>query len=246
MALRKLLCAAALLMLTSTADAEDIRVIPYPSGLDTTTEGASSASPEINHVDSIYYTAPDFFNMTSTADRIILPHYPTYQQSTEYSCGPASGLTVLYYYGNRDYDEMSLVEGMKTKGYPIGTSPKDLAKFFRSIGWYVDSSLEHKPFETFEAFEAWARKNLSEGTPIMVENVEWGGHWRVIIGYDTLGTDDTLDDVLIMMDPYDTSDHDQDGYVTNNAWRFYSMWFDHGVVPKKQSNQPWVIAHPKE
>ena len=79
----------------------------------------------------------------------------------------------------------------------------------------------------------------------MVENVEWGGHWRVIIGYDTCGTENTLDDVLIMADSYDTSDHYQDGYAVNNAERFFSMWFDSSMFPKKQRNQPWIIAKPK-
>ena len=80
---------------------------------------------------------------------------------------------------------------------------------------------------------------------IMVENVEWGGHWRVIIGYDTIGTESSLDDTLIMMDPYDVSDHSQDGYVVNNAQRFFAMWFDHSMLPKDQRKQPWIIAYPK-
>ena len=86
---------------------------------------------------------------------------------------------------------------------------------------------------------------MIDSTPIMVENVEWGGHWRVIIGYDTCGTENTLDDVLIMADSYDTSDHYQDGYAVNNAERFFSMWFDSSMFPKKQRNQPWIIAKPK-
>ena len=80
----------------------------------------------------------------------------------------------------------------------------------------------------------------------MVENVEWGGHWRVIIGYDDLGTGSTLDDVLIMADPYDTCDHNQDGYAANNGEKFYSMWFDHSMLPKKERYQPWIIATPNE
>ena len=28
-------------------------------------------------------------------------------QTTEYTCGPSSALTVLYYYGIRDHDEMA-------------------------------------------------------------------------------------------------------------------------------------------
>ena len=48
----------------------------------------------------------------------------------------------------------------------------------------------------------------------MVDWIDWGGHWQVIIGLDTIGTDDTEDDVLVMADPYDTTDHYQDGYYT--------------------------------
>ena len=140
---------------------------------------------------------------------------------------------------------MTLAKEMKTTP-AVGTDAKNMANFFEKIGWEVDSSLKHKPFAEYDDFKNFVLKNLRENTPILVENVEWGGHWRVIIGYDTLGTDDTLDDVLIMMDSYDTSDHNQDGYVVNNGWRFFSMWFDHSMLPKNQQNQPWVIARPKK
>lgn len=66
----------------------------------------------------------------------------------------------------------------------------------------------------------------------------------MIIGYDDLGTGSTLDDVLIMVDPYDTCDHKQDGYTVNNGEKFYSMWFDHSMLPKEQAEQPFIIAFP--
>lgn len=219
--------------------------IPYPENLDTTTDGASAAPAEINHANSIYFPKNDFYNMQSTADRIILKNYRTYQQTTEYTCGPAAVLTVLDYFGEKNFDEMTLANEMKTKPYPIGTTTKNIVKFFEKIGWEVDSSLNHKKIETYDDFKNFVLKNLKNDTPILVENVEWGGHWRVIIGYDTLGTEEKLDDVLIMMDSYDTSDHSQDGYAINNGWRFFSMWFDHSLFPKSQKNQPWIIARPK-
>lgn len=222
------------------------KVIPYPPKLVTDKEGASSAPKEINHKDSVYFTMPDFYNMTSTNERIILNRYKTYQQTTEYTCGPAAALTVMYHYGNRDYDEMSLAVGMKTQGYPIGTNPLDMINFFKKIGWQVDSSLDSSPFADYIAFKEFVWKKLREGTPIMVENVEWGGHWRVIIGYDTMGTKSTLDDTLIMSDPYDTCDHYQDGYVTVNGEKFFSMWFDHFMLPENQRNQPWIAVKPKK
>ena len=122
----------------SLAFAENIKVIPYPEGIDTKSEGASSAPANINHDFSIYSDFKDF----------------------------------------------------------------------------------------------------------VVENVEWGGHWRVIIGYDTMRTENTLDDVLIMADPYDTCDHKQDGYVVNNGEKFFSMWFDHSMLPEEQREQPFIVASP--
>ncbi len=205
---------------------------------------AANAPADINHDDSIYYARPDFYEMTSTADRIILPHYPTYQQTTEYSCAPAAALTVLYYFGNENFDEATLIKEMKTM--PLsGTSLGNMVKFFKSIGWEVQSSLDAPPMDELE-FQKFVVKNLSEGKPIVVENVEFGGHWRVIIGVDTVGTENQLyDDVLIFADPFDTSDHKQDGYAVESLDRFFYMWFDHAMLPKKERNQPWLIAIPK-
>ncbi len=66
------------------------------------------------------------------------------------------------------------------------------------------------PLERFETL-------LKEGTPVMVAWNDWGGHWQVVIGYDTMGTETTQDDVLIVADPYDTTDHNQDGLLRSTA-----------------------------
>ena len=63
-------------------------------------------------------------------------------------------------------------------------------------------------------------ENLSSNRPIMVENIDWSGHWRVIIGYDSCGDEG---DVLILADPYDVTDHCQDGYVIESFDKFFSM-----------------------
>lgn len=55
-----------------------------------------------------------------------------------------------------------------------------------------------------------------------------------------MGTDTPLDDTIILADPYDTSDNDQDGYAINNGERLYAMWFDHSMLPKDQQNQQWI------
>lgn len=80
----------------------------------------------------------------------------------------------------------------------------------------------------------------------MVDWVDWAGHWQVIIGIDTCGTDTPYDDVLIFADPYDITDHYQDGYYIFPLSRFYGMWRE-GPCAEKDSpyKQPFVVAHPQ-
>ena len=220
------------------------RTVPYPAG--TKIAGAASVQgSEIDHKDSIYYTHPDFYTMKGNENRLLLHNYPTYQQTTECTCGPAAAITVLYYYGDKSQDENTLTKAMKTQPYPIGSNPADMVAGLKSLGWKVDSSLETKPFDSYDAFASFVQEKLRADTPVLVENVEWGGHWRVIIGYDTMGTASSLDDTLIFADPYDTSDHLQDGYTIGNGERFFSMWFDHSMLPETQRNQPWIVIYRK-
>ena len=233
--------AAGMLFAGASADACTIKMVPYPAG--TKIEGAASAQgTEVDHADSIYYTHPDFYAMKSNDHLLLLQNYPTYQQTTEYTCGPAAAITVLYYYGDQSQNENTLAKAMKTQPYPIGSNTKDMTAGLRALGWKVENSLEAKPFDTYEAFAAFVQEKLRADTPVLVENVEWGGHWRVIIGYDTMGTESSLDDTLIFMDSYDTSDHLQDGYTIGNGERFYATWFDHSMLPENQRQQPWIVV----
>ena len=79
----------------------------------------------------------------------------------------------------------------------------------------------------------------------MVENMYFGGHWRVIIGYDTMNTPQLQDDVLIYADSYDTNDHNQDGYSVESLQMFYYTWMDLGMMPADQQVQQWITASPK-
>lgn len=81
----------------------------------------------------------------------------------------------------------------------------------------------------------------------MVDWVDWAGHWQVIIGIDTCGSDTPYDDVLIFADPYDITDHYQDGYYIFPLSRFYGMWREGPCAEKENPyKQPFVVAHPKD
>lgn len=231
---------------TGSAAGTAVKVIPYPAGLETAKEGASAAPQEINHSHTPYYSDEDVYNMTSTEGRVVLTHYPTYQQTARNTGGPATALTVLYWYGNQKFDEMTLAKEMGTQPYPIGTSVNSIAKFFRNIGWQVSCSLDTESPQNADKFKDFVLGYLRQNVPIMVENIAWGGHWRVIIGYDTMNTATTLDDVLILAESYDIGDHRQDGYNIESAAQFYQTWFDHNMLPENERDKPWVVARPND
>lgn len=94
-------------------------------------------------------------------------------------------------------------------------------------------------------FVKWLTSHLNAGRPIMVEWVDWDGHWQAIIGYDNNGTPSIGDDTLIFADPYDTSDHWQDGYYVYPLERWFYMWHDRKVAPKPYQVQPYIIIDKK-
>ena len=87
--------------------------------------------------------------------------------------------------------------------------------------------------------------NSKNNCLLLLESVEWGGHWITLIGYDNMGTPDTADDVLIFADPYDTTDHNQDGYGTYGAERFYYNWTMYNFFEEEDLNDMlFLIATP--
>lgn len=225
------------------------KVIAFPAGYDTMTEGASSYNGLSNVKNSPYFTANDYYNMSSTDTLTLLPHYKTYQQTTEITCGPAAALTVLEHFGNHDWQEKEIAAIMGTKP-AVGTNTQEMVRFFKAIGWDVQSSLttankDGISFASDVEFKNFIIDNLKHNTPVLVENIDWGGHWRAIIGYDTMGTEVTADDVIILADSYDTADQWQDGYAVNPAQKFYYMWFDAHMLPAGQQLQQWLVAKPK-
>ena len=207
--------------------------------------GASAFSGKMNHANSRYYVFNDYYNMQSDETLHILSHFETYQQTTEFTCGAACALMVLNWYGAKQYHELAvsqLIESHPTKGSTV----ENIADFFDLIGWKVEyhASMELK-FDSLEHFEASVIDYIDRGIPIMVDWVDWAGHWQVIIGIDTCGTDTPYDDVLIFADPYDITDHYQDGYYIFPLSRFYGMWREGPCAEKENPyKQPFVVAHP--
>ncbi|MCH1940151.1 papain-like cysteine protease family protein [Holdemania massiliensis] len=213
--------------------------------------GADSVEREGDHSDSPYFSRVDFYNAKNTDTLTILPQFQTMQQTSEWSCGVVSALLVLNYYDQLgDQTERTLAEYRSNGLTPAATDMESMIAIFDQIGGFeLESSLDYSadelwdvfPLERFEAL-------LKEGTPVMVAWNDWGGHWQVVIGYDNMGTETTQDDVLIVADPYDTTDHNQDGYTVYGAERFYYNWtmydFFEGQGIENQRDLMFLIAKP--
>jgi predicted double-glycine peptidase len=139
-----------------------------------------------------------------------------FQQTTEYTCGPAAVVTLLGYYGMKG-DEMVIAKEMGTST-TCGTTPEQMATWLDTHGFSA-SSHENGTLDTL-------RNNLDNKIPTLVEWSDWGGHWVLVVGYDTRNTTTVDDDVIIFGDPYDRHDDNMDGLTWFNASRFYYMWYD--------------------
>lgn len=252
---------------------------------------------------SRYYVNPDYYHMKPDDQAIIIKNFRTYQQTSEWSCGPSSALMVLWHLGVTSRTEKDIAYEMRThcdsqnpESQPgsakrfgdYGTSIRKMVEFFEKIpglavvdtsyrSSYTDKDLirdddpafplsmlgnfrgKFSPLSLYTAengnpdarpvenaaesyFVKWLTSHLMAGRPILVECADWGGHWMVLIGYDNNGTPFIGDDILIFADPYDTSDHWQDGYFCNSLERWFYQWNDMRIALKPYQLQPYLVV----
>lgn len=65
-------------------------------------------------------------------------------------------------------------------------------------------------------------------------------------GYSGECSNDSRNNILILVDPYDTSDHRQDGYSIAPLERFFYSWKDRAIAPKPFQLQPFLVVEKKE
>lgn len=235
------------------ADYSNDMKLPVSSKI-TTDEGAASVDRQFDHKHSPYFQHPDFYHMKSTKTLTLLTGFRTLQQSSEWSCGPCAALMALDWYGKAGtYTEASLAAfrhqpadvhvSAFPDGYP-GTTLKQMEEIFQKVGGftYEDTLTFAKEGKTLTP--DIIQQELKAGHPILVCWIDWGGHWQVIIGYDTMGTESPLDDVLIVADSYDVTDHNQDGYGIYPTSRFFSTFDMYGQFPASEGGSQGVFLIP--
>ena len=206
--------------------------------------GCTSKSP--------YYKAFDFYNASPSKTLIKLDKFPTHQQAYEDSCGAAALYMALKYFGiNADEKdlypkiEMLKAQTVEYKNFK-GTPTFALEKAAQSFGVKTKSSvgINGYYFKSEKEFADCIKETISNNRVMITDNVEWGGHWMVLIGYDDMGTENFDDDVLIFADPYDTTDHFKDGYTIKSFQRYFAEWRNFDTSEKKDYIQQFVTISP--
>lgn len=196
----------------------------------------------------------------------ILENFQTIQQATEFTCGNASMLMAMNYFQDvKPLTEIDLANLRSKSDQLPGTNVQEMMNVIDGINreqmtgvkWnYVTTAdvgtaadpLLYRGKEIPLDYESILPAAIDAGLPVMVMWHEWDGHWQVVIGYDDMGTADyTQDDVLILADPYDTTDHNQDGYVIESYERL--LYDPDGWWNRYDPDYPtaaFVIMYPAE
>ncbi|MFA4825049.1 MAG: papain-like cysteine protease family protein [Methanoregula sp.] len=218
------LSSPAMVSATRSLPADDVKYVP----------DASLPPPQ-------YYTGIDFDTLKSNDHLTVIPLKSYRQQMTNYSCGAAAAMTVMSWYknpvNNTDADEERISREMFSNvTEKTGINPEQVAAWFNRQGmnatWGTGGTRE------------MLRNNLKNGIPTMVEWMDWGGHWVVVVGYDTRGTETVWDDVIIFADSVDCHDDRVDGVTYANYGQFDAMWFDAHYFPEDMRERVYVVAMP--
>ncbi len=229
--------------------------------------------PKAKVKSDVYYNNQDnYFTGKGTSKTLkLIKGFETYIQNQGYTCGNCAAMMVENYFTKCGMNEEKVAELQEAMGTnpDYGTDIADMKAYFDNLGWStevnylgtpggfkadgnapgeyynpkIDGYTDDWQSDPYEALR-FLKENVDKGIPTMVEWIDWGGHWQVVIGYDQCGTngwtkEDIRDDVIIMADPGDKTDHNWDGYYEVSAARFCYMWYDDYCMARNHDAHGW-------
>lgn len=235
---------------------DEITIIPKFKTMQQTTEwscGNAVALMVLHHFNKIDVTEMELAEIMKSSTDLDVANAKPGSANNFYEYG--TSVRQLYDYFN-NLDGFKVVETSYKATYndgdliskEDGSTPGDIGNLrptFSSMSLYASENDDNTDKFVEDAkdsfFVKWITDHIKAGRPIMVEWGDWDGHWQAIIGYDNNGTPGIGDDMLIFADPYDTSDHWQDGYYYFPLERWFYMWKDRNVAPKPYQIQPYIV-----
>lgn len=210
-----------------------------------------------DHPGSPYFYNYDFYNAESTDTLTILPRFRTIQQVKPNSCGLASMLMVMDYYGKLgDWNEETLRELVPKEldengeSLHVGYCLDQLISVFNQIGGFeLETTYDYQSDNHWDIMPRLYKEFIEEGVPVIVGSITRGGHWMVVIGYDDMGTADIFyDDVFILADSADYYDHNSDGYTVINAQEYFTNYSFYTLrdLEDHQADLCFIAAKPIE
>ena len=191
-----------------------------------------------DYANSPYYAGYDFYNGENISETLeLLKNFKTSQQASEWTCGPASLRMALEWFGELNGESEFSLSAMRDNDREGATTLDGIIAIYDALSEKYDQEWSLVTTDDLDDDLAWEGYYLEggsedglipyfvrQGIPVLIGWDEWGGHWQVIIGYDDMGTEETQDDVIILADPYDTTDHIQDGYLIESYERLVYGW----------------------
>lgn len=236
---------------------DQVKIIPKFKTMQQTTEwscGNATALMVLNHFGKTDTNEMELAEIMKSSTDLDIPNAKPGSANNFHEYG--SDVSQLYNYFN-DLEGFKVLETSYKENYSDndliseedGVTPADVGNLkptFSSMSLYTsendDNSGKYVDDAKDSYFVKWLSDNIESERPIMVEWADWNGHWQAIIGYDNNGTPEIGDDILIFADPYDTTDHWQDGYYYYPLERWFYMWNDRAVAPKPLQIQPFIVV----
>ena len=206
--------------------------------------GGASAAPQPSSV-----SAANYYEMKPNPWFVSLG-VKGFQQTTEYTCGPAAVMSLLHWYkllSDKELNAETELRIAREMGTGDMKSPRPGTTTEQMVSW-----LEQNGFEAVSGHDGsleLVRRYLNKGIPVLVEWIDWGGHWVVATGYHAAYESPAKGpDTIFFADPSShwANPNNPDGISSFNAWRFRDMWFDvQYLSPGKISRNVYIIAIPK-
>jgi len=168
------------------------------------------------------------YALNSPHNLVLLNTY-SYQQTTNYTCGPAVVMSLMHYYGKLSTAEMNSTTELRI-AKEMGTTQWGTMQD-KMVGWLENHGFSVQYGQRISL--DMLLNNLKHRVPVIMVWNDWSGHSMLAIGYyKDDATDNSDKDVIFFADPSTSS------YIVNNQKSIYGI----NTVTPKQLNLMWLNA----
>jgi hypothetical protein len=148
------------------------------------------------------------YHVPNPTKHFVLLNISSYQQTTNYTCGPAVIMTLMRHYGMLSPSEMNRTTELRIASEMnttiLGTSQLKMVEWLRQHGFNVSYGQD----VTLDMLV----DNLNRGIPTIIAWNDFNVHSMLVVGYNSSGASPTGDNDKIF-----TADPSSSGYIVDNG-----------------------------